>query len=117
MQFSDAAVARARAVFAAVGPVPSDATIRAAVEAALKGPHKKPAAPPNALPPGTPLRYLTRAQLMRVECPTCRAEPQKPCRRGEQVRAKVHLSRMEKALHELPPQPGEPERRARLGGS
>jgi hypothetical protein len=58
MRLPDGAVTRARAVFAAVGPVPDDATIAAAIEAALK----RPDVAPRRLPPGTPLRYLTRQE-------------------------------------------------------
>jgi hypothetical protein len=117
MQFSEGAVSRARAVFAAVGPVPADATIIAAIEAALKGPHRKPATAHKELPAGTPRRYLTRAQIMQVPCPLCGADPRKPCRRGEAARARVHLERMAKALNELPAQYGEEERAARFAAS
>lgn len=110
MQFPEGAVARARAVFAAVGPVPADATIVAAIEAALKEP-----TPLTKLPPGTPLRYLTRAQIMQVPCSVCAARPGKQCTQGGRPRARVHLPRMEKALNELPEQYGEEARASHFG--
>lgn len=108
MRLPDGAVNRARAVFAAVGPVPDDAVILRAIEAAFK----KPGVAPRRLPPGTPKRYLTRQQIMQVPCPLCHAESGNPCRNGEQPRARVHVERQEKALHELPVQDGEEERAA-----
>jgi hypothetical protein len=104
----DGAVTRARAVFAAVGPVPSDAVILAAIEAALKPPART-----GKLPAGTPLRYLTRAQLRQVPCPLCHAESGRPCRQGNgQDRKRVHIERQERALRSLPEQDGEAGRAA-----
>jgi hypothetical protein len=114
IRLPDGAVNRARAVFAAVGPVPDDAVILRAIEAALRKPDVAPRVtrPRKSLPPGTPLRYLTRAQIMRVTCPECHAGSAKPCRQGQQVRGRVHIERLEKALRELPEQAGESGRAA-----
>ena len=108
MRLPDGAVNRARAVFAAVGPVPDDAVIIRAIEAALR----EPDVAPKRLPPGTPLRYLTRQEIMQVPCPSCHAESGNPCRAGRKARARVHIERQEKALLTLPVQDGEEERAA-----
>jgi hypothetical protein len=101
------AVARARAVLAAHGPMPDDAVILEALEAALR----QPAPGPAKLPPGTPRRYLTRDQLKQVGCPRCDARPGRPCL-GEtgRPRGPVHVERQKRALEELPEQPGEARR-------
>lgn len=108
MQLPDGAVNRARAVFAAVGPVPDDAVIIRAIEAALQ----EPDVALKRLPPGTPLRYLTRQEIMQVPCPRCHAESGSRCRQGGGVRTRVHIERQEKALRELPEQGGEADRAA-----
>ena len=108
MTLPDGAVSRARAVFAAVGPVPKDATILAAIEAALRPP-----VAPRQLPPGTPKRYLTRREIIQVPCPLCHAESGDQCRRETgHTRGKVHIERSAKARFELPEQVGEQDRTA-----
>lgn len=112
MRLPDGAVNRARAVFAAVGPVPDDAVIIRAIEAALR----QPDVAPRRLPPGTPLRYLTRQEIMQVPCPLCHAESGNPCSQGHKPRAHVHVERQERALVTLPEQDGEAERAAYFAG-